>query len=325
MNDHFMNELRRDPDPRFTRELRERLLAQEKPRAIRALRPAPVLGFGLAAAVLVALFAFPAVRVSAQSLLDMFRVRKFAAVQFDESRFEKLQSLKGSDVLMVFDQHEVTQEPGPPARYASLEEGAAAAGLIARRPTFLPNGLAADTVTVEGASAGKLSVSEDKLRALLEALDLRDVSVPGGLDGKMVEVRKPPTLVQQFHGGRWRAALVQSKSPELSVPAGFDFERLAEVGLRVLGLDAAEARRVAQSTDWRSTLVVPVPLSASTFRQVTVHGQQGLLVTTSAEAGGEGRRHRDGSIVLWTEGEQVYGLLGNLGPADLLQMAESVQ
>jgi len=325
MDDRFMNELRRDPDPKFGRDLREKLRAQETPRSLPHLRPIPAVAFGLAAAVVVALFAFPSVRVSAQSLLDLFRVRKFAAVQFDPHRMEKLSSLKGDNVLMVFDTHEKLIEPGPPVTYPTLEAGAAAAGLTPMRPTDLPYGLVADTVMVEGEAAMRLSASESKLRALLEALDLRDVQVPAGLDGKVVEVHKPKILVVRYVNGRRHAALVQANSPEVSVPPGLDVPRLGEIALRILGLDAGEAHRVATSTDWRSTMVVPVPLDASTFRQVTVHGNPGLLVTTLGKPVGDRPGNPSGSIVMWTEQERVFGLMGNLSPNDLLQMAESVR
>lgn len=323
MDERFMNSLRRDPDAGFGRDLHQKLRAQETPRVLRVVRPAPALAFGLAVAVIVALFAFPSMRVSAQQMLDLFRVRKFAAVQFDEKRLEKLHEMKGDQSLMVFDTETIVKE-GPPQVVPTIEAGAALAGLDARRPTYLPNGLALDTVAVEGPGAARLTVNETKLRALLEALDLRDVAVPVGIDGKAIEVKKPAILVQQYKGGRFHAALVQAMSPEVSVPPGVDVERLGEIGLRILGLDAGEAHRVATATDWRTTLVVPVPINASTFRQVTVHGQPGLLVTTTMEAK-DGRPRRDGTVALWSENDRVFGLLGNLGADDVLQMAESVR
>ncbi|HEY2955845.1 MAG TPA: hypothetical protein VGK89_11425 [Candidatus Eisenbacteria bacterium] len=324
MDDRFMNELRRDPDPRFARELRARLRAQETQNPEPARRLGRTLAAVLAAALVVAPFAFPSVRASAQALLDLFRVRKFAAVQFDETRAEKLRQLGADKELMVFDRQETVRDPGAPEVVASVEAAAAAAGFQVSRPGYLPDGLTPDTVRVQGAGEARLSVSEAKLRSLLDALDLRDVALPSGLDGKVVEVRKPPIVIQQFHNGRLHATVVQSNSPELAVPAGLDIERLAEIGLRVLGLDPGEARRIARTTDWRSTLLVPVPINASTFRQVTVHSQQGLLITLSGRDG-EGDRRREGSIVLWSEGDRVFGVLGNLADKDLLQMAESVQ
>lgn len=325
MDDRFMNQLRRDPDPDFTRGLRTKLREQEPSPVFRAIRPAPAFVLGGVALAVIALFVFPEARVSAQAMLDLFRVRKFAAVQFDASRLEKLEKLESEQTLLVFDTHEKLVDAGPPQVMANLEAAAVVAGFTPRRATLMPNGIAADTILVEGPSAGRLSVSETKLRALLDALELRDVTVPAGLDGKIVELKKSPSVIQRFRGGRWKAALVQSKSPEMSVPAGLDIPRLAEIGLRVLGLDAGEARRVADNTDWRTTMVVPVPLTASTFRQITVHGQPGLLITTSADKDGDGRANRDGSVVLWTEGDQVFGLIGNLASEDALLMAESVQ
>ncbi len=325
MDDKFMETLRRDPDPKFADDLRGKLHAQPMPHSLRRVAPVPVFAGGIALAAIVALFAFPSVRVSAQNMLDLFRVRKFAAVKFDPARFDKLKStVKEDQALEVFD-HEKLQDPGPPQYFTSLAPAAAAAGLPASRPTYLPFGLVADTVTVEGEAAMRLTVHEAKLTALLQSLNLSDVQVPAGIDGKSVEVRKPRILIQRFVNGSRHAALVQSQSPEVQVPAGVDVERLGEIGLRILGLDAGEARRVATATDWRSTLVVPVPLTASTFRQVTVHGQPALLITTTGAPDGDRRGRQDGSICLWSESDRVFGMVGNVSENEILQMAESVR
>jgi len=326
MDDQFLNEMKRDPDPRFARELRQRLLAQGELRTTWSPRLVPSLAGGLLVGLVIGFFAFPSVRASAQAMLDLFRVRKFAAVKFDQSRIDKLKQLDHDKALMVFDTQETVHEPGPPQVVSSLEAAGAAAGMPVARPSYLPAGLSADTVRVEGAGEMRLSVSEAKLRALLDALDLHDVTVPSGIDGKVVDVRKPPIVIQQFRssGGHARATLVQSNSPEIAVPAGMDIARLAEVGLRVLGLDPSEAHRVATTTDWRTTVLVPVPMNASTFREVTVRSAQGLMITTAGQ-NVEGERQHEGTIVLWSEGERVYAVMGNVSNKDLLQMAESVQ
>lgn len=321
MDDRFLNELRAEPRPEFARALRRRLEAQERPEASRR-RLAPALAAAAAVAVVVALFAFPSVRASAQAMLDLFRVRTFAAVELDESRVEQLRALGGEGPMLVFDRHEV-RDAGPARPYPSIEAASAAAGIEVRRPTFLPGGMSPESVFVEGAGEARLSVNAARLRDVLTRLDLRDVEVPEGIDGRIIEVRKAPIVIQTFGSERHEAGLVQGPSPEVSVPAGLDVVRLAEVGLRVLGLDAGEARRVARSTDWRGTLLVPVPLNASTFRQVTVHGQPGLLVTRATRSS-QGRK-REGTLVLWTEGGRVYGLKSTLGPGDALQVAESVR
>ena len=324
MDDQFLNDQRRDPEPRFAKGLRERLRSQEKPSRGWAPRLAPALASAFAVVLAVALFTLPSVRASAQAMLDLFRVRKFAAVRFDEARIEKLREMDKDQAFVVFDRKDIVRDPGPPTVVPSVDAATAAAGFRAMRPSFVPAGLTPDTVWVEGAGEARLSVSESKLRAVLDALDLRDVTVPAGLEGKVVEVRKSPIVIQTFRNtGRLRAAVIQSVSPEVGVPAGMDIPRLAEIGLRVLGLDSGEAHRIATTTDWRTTLLVPVPINASTFRQVTVHGEQGLLITTSAMKDGD--RRREGTILLWSEGDRVYGVRGNLADRDLLQMAESLQ
>jgi hypothetical protein len=324
MDDRFLNQLRQDPDPGFARTLRAKLRAQEMPRA---LSPGltPMLAGGFALAVVVALFAFPSVRVSAQAMLDLFRVKKFSALPFDQTRIDKLQQLDKDRMLMVFDKTETIREPGPAQVVASLSAASSAAGFQVASPSYLPAGLTADTIRVDGAGEARVSVSEAKLRALLDALDLSDVQVPAGLDGKQIQVRTAPVVIQQFHGkGKLRAAVLQSNSPEIGVPAGIDVPALAEIGLRILGLDRSEAHHIATSTDWRTTLLVPVPLNASTFRQVTVRGNQGLMITTASKDP-SGDQRRAGTIVLWSEGDKVFATTGNLDNKDILQMAESVQ
>jgi len=107
------------------------------------------------------------------------------------------------------------------------------------------------------------------------------------------------------------------------MPAGWDLERLGEIGLRILGLDKGEAKRIAHATDWKSTLVLPLPMNASSFRQVSVRGQSGLLITT-ADRASDGKRHREGALLMWSEGGRVFCLEGNLSGPDLVQMAESI-
>lgn len=323
MDERMLHEFRRDPDPRFARELRGRLRRQEQ--AVRGYRAARLLAVACGVAVVAALFAIPSVRVSAQSFLELFRVRRFAAVEFNESRLESLRSMGKDRELLVFDRTEKLVDPGPPRYVPSREAATPEVGYAVSAPGYLPEGLAADSVFVQGEGAMRFSVSEAKLRSLLRQLDLNDVQVPAGLDGRWIEVRKPPVVVQKFRSPRdRRAVLIQARSPEVSVPSGWDVERLAEIGLRVLGLDEGEARRIARATDWRSTLLVPVPMNASKFRQVTVHGQQGLLITTTGDRAVDGRRQRDGTLLLWTEGDRVFCIQGNLSGPDLMQMAESV-
>lgn len=320
-DDKFLQEFRRDPPAGYARRLRETLREQEEGAPARGWRP--LLAAAALIAVVAALFAFPAVRAGAQSLLDLFRVRSFVAVPFDGARMDKLQALDRDHAMMIFDRKDVTQEPGPPMILGSVAAASGPAGFSVETPGYLPQGLALDTVAVSHEGRARLSVSAAKLRDLLASLDLRDVEVPAGLDGQEISVHTLPVVIQSYRSDRQRVALVQARSPEVSLPTGVELTRLGEIGLRILGLDASEARRIAASVDWRSTLLVPVPTNASSFRSVTVRGNPGLLITTTKPDGGD--RRRAGTMVLWTEGDRVFALHGTLGPADMMQVAESVR
>lgn len=323
MDERMLHEYRREPDPRFASDLRGRLRRLER-RGLPSRRTTRIFAALAAAAVITVVFAVPSVRVSAQAVLDVFRVKRFAAVEFKESRRDLLASIDKERGFLVFDRQEKVLDPGPPTYVASREAAAAQAGFEVSTPAFLPPGMAADSVFVQGEAAARMAVSEAKLRSLLERLDLRDVTVPTGLDGHWVELKKPPVVMQRFKSERRRAMFLQARSPEVTLPAGWDLAQLGEIGLRILGLDARAAKRIAKATDWRSTLLVPVPMNATSFRQVTVRGQSGLLITTTGEPAADGKRHREKTILMWSAGDRIYFLQGDLDGKELVRMAESV-
>jgi hypothetical protein len=103
-----------------------------------------------------------------------------------------------------------------------------------------------------------------------------------------------------------------------------DLARLGEIALRVLGMNETDARRMAERTDWRTTLIVPVPVSAGSFRSVEVNGARGLLVTYQEPATAD-RPARHGAMLLWSQNDDVFALSGNLESEDLVQMATSIR
>ena len=329
MDDRFLHEQRREPSPGYGRALRERLRDLEDQAPSRSRRLVPAFAGALAVALAAASFTIPAVRVAAQSALDLFRVRSFAAVEIDESRIQQLRALHdqadSDPAMLVFEKQEVLQDPGKAVEYASPDLAASAAGLPGlRKPASLPGGLTLSKVTATGEGAVRLTVRADRLRHVVEALGLTDVHVPAGLDGQQITVHMPSVVHQEYTNGNRRLALVEARSPEVSLPPGADLRQLGEIGLRVLGLDAAEARRVAASIDWQSTLIVPVPTNAASFQQVEVNGHKGLLVRCEATEV-NGQRRRGGIVVMWTDGERVLAVESNLPGPDVLEVAQSLR
>jgi hypothetical protein len=107
----------------------------------------------------------------------------------------------------------------------------------------------------------------------------------------------------------------------VSFPAGLDLAVLAEIGLRILGLDRVQAYRFANSIDWRTTLVVPVPANAASFREVNVQGQTALFIEAVGDAAGP----RNEAVIMWSREGNVYALRGALRAPELLEMAQTVQ
>jgi hypothetical protein len=269
-------------------------------------------------------FTFPAVRTAAEAFLDYFRVVNFAGVAFDPQRMAQLWSSSSVDLSALIGQ-QVTPAapPPPPVAYSTLEEASAAAGMRLHTPTWLPPGFTLTSIEVRGEHEFSVQGNTEKLQSVLDALGITDVSVPTALDGQTVSIRIPPVARLVYDDGQRQVTLTQSQSPVIALPAGVDVASLAEIGLRLLGLERAEAYRFAQSVDWRSTLLVPVPAATATFHQVEVQSGTGLVI--EAGQAREGLGGRGGSLVLWSNADTVYALGGPVRSTDTLQMAQSVQ
>ena len=326
MDDRFMLGLKRTPEPEFARRLRDRLRLAEEAEGDGGRKPVRwgvVLAPTVAVALIASVILFPSVRASAQAFLDLFRVRNFTAVSVSPDRLQQLKEAKLELKTMIGEKVETIREPGPFQNVDSPSQAGAAAGITVKVPTILPAGLKADTVSWRGPGEARVTADVQRLRQVLETLAIRDVTVPVALDGQRIDIRMPPVVVQRFKSERRQARLFQSRSPEVGLPSGVDLANLGEIGLRILGLSPAEARRLSQNIDWRTTMLIPVPGNAGSFRQVQVSGQPGLLVTHETTTP-EGRK-REGGIVLWSEGDMVYALGGDVFSADLLQMANSLR
>jgi hypothetical protein len=326
MSDEFMNMLRRDPPVEFARRLKSRLHAVDAQAEAEHRVPARAWRWLATAASVAALafaFTLPAVRSAAEAFLDYFRVVNFAGVAFDPQRAEQLWSSASIDLpTLISGQVSVSGPPTPPVAYSTLDEAGAAAQIHLRAPTWLPSGFQLTSVEVIGAHEFRVTGNTAKLEQVLTALDIDDVAVPVGLDGQVVTIDVPPVARILYDNGEKQIALVQSRGPVVSLPAGVDLASFAEIGLRLLGLGRAEAYDFAQRVDWRSTLLVPVPVAAATFHQVEVGNGTGLAIESGDSTGA---RRPGESVVLWSNGDAVYALRGTVRAADLLLMAQSLQ
>ena len=316
MDDQFMHALKTPPRPEFSNRLRERLAGTADPAAPESssrprwlLAAAVVLGVGL--------FALPSVRTSAQAFLNLFRVVNFTAVPVNVERINGL-AQNGLDLpTLIGQQVEVLEDAGAPQVVSTLDEAAAATRLPLKLPAVVPPGLIMSRIEVAGPKAARVKGDTRKLQDVMDALGITDLTIPDGLDGQLATLRTFASARVTYANGNTEVSFTQARSPEVTMPAGIDLAHLGEIGLRIVGLEAAEAHTLAEAIDWRGTLIVPVPAGVSSFRQVDIRGNRGLLVVS--------KQRREMKGVLWSAGGVVYGITGPLADDRLLQMAVSVQ
>lgn len=196
MDDRILHELRAAPPAEFAKGLRTRLQRQDRFEVLVEPRHKMTRLAALAAGavVVVALFAIPLVRASAQAFLNLFRVVNFTAVPVNVERLNQL-SQKGLDIgTLIGQQSEVLVEPGPARVFQSPVDAAKAAGIELKLPALLPPGVTMLRAEVDGERAARLTGDTRKLREVLDALGLNDVPPPAGLDGQVATVRVSPIV-----------------------------------------------------------------------------------------------------------------------------------
>jgi hypothetical protein len=330
MNDEFMLGGWRKPRPDFARGLRQKLdrleseaIVYQEPR-----RWTRYLAYAATLLLVFGAFTLPSVRAGARAFLDLFRVVNFAPVSVQESRVRQFNPGDNVDLpRLLGEQVVVLKEPTPPQQVSTLQEAASAAGVRVRLPAWLPVDLQQDLIEVMGEHALQVTVNTATMNSLIDALGIQDLRVPDEVNGKSATLRVHPIVRVDYAAsgdGPRRVILLQGRSPEATLPQGVDLASLAEIGLRIMGMEGAEAHRFANSVDWRTTLIVPVPANIATFRQIHVQGNPGLIIESvrteeEAEQGGA-RAH-----ILWSSGGSVFALAGSVRPEELFEIAQSVQ
>jgi len=258
----------------------------------------------------VALVAFPSVRAAASDFLGLFRVRQFAPISVSPQQLALLERL-GEEGLEP-GEFVVTREIGDPVNVDSPEAAAAVAGFT---PKALPNrGELIRTYVMTG-GAGHLVVNLAGARAIVEAAGADPLLLPDSLDGARVDVTVYDSVGQLYDNG---IMLVQAPSPDVNYPDDVDPTVLGEALLQVLGTEPGEARRIAQSIDWTSTLLLPIPQNLGTYREVSVDGVTGVVL--------EPFDPEDEAALLWQKDGMVYMMTaGRLSVDDLVAQANSLR
>ncbi len=268
------------------------------------------------------LFTIAPVREAAADFLSLFRIRKFAVIPLDQAQMDRLESL-AQQAEGAFGEPQIVREEGPTQVVAGASEAAALAGYPVRTPGRLPEGTRLEKIAVRSGPAMHFEFDRQAVATVLQAAGASTAGLPQA-DSIAFDVDVANAVLQQYQVAHpqssfSRLEFMQVPSPQVDLPAGIDPIALAKTGFLFLGMPAEDAERMANSIDWTSTLVIPLPADAGKAREVSVDGVTGLLVE-------DARNPFRSSAVLWERDGVLYFMSGsNMDQRVLLDAADSLQ
>jgi len=279
------------------------------------------VGLSLVLTLIIA-FSFAPVRVWGSEFLGLFRVKRISVLPVDITRLGELNddsTLARRISEMFSDSVTIHREPTPPQTVANAAEAAQVTGFAVRLWKDAPT---APVLTTQSGTAFEIVVNRDRAQAILNEAGRSDLQLPATLAGATIAV-DIPAGVSAAYGDCPRAdapegdaerripwsrlrscvILAQIPSPTVNTPPDVNVQELAEMGLQFMGMTAEEAHSLAQTVDWTSTLVVPLPQNAMEYKEVTVDGVKGYLFYRDPDDGVPAR-----CTLLWVKDGIIYAM-----------------
>ncbi|MER3467825.1 MAG: hypothetical protein C4312_04495 [Thermoflexus sp.] len=206
-----------------------------------------VLWILMGIAVALAFVLSPSLQRVAHAVLQGFRFRRVLVVPYTfampQASLENLRRILGGDLAV---------EGADPRLVQTPEEAETLLGFRIRR---LPGVEAFATLQVIPVTTVRWTVRLDHLREALHAVGADDVALPETLDGTAMTLTGGPVLLATLEHQGTPLGFLQAPLPALTMSPEGDVRPLAEATLRLMGMPAAEARRLANTVDWQTTLL----------------------------------------------------------------------
>ena len=300
----------------------------------------PAWAFVAVLALLVASLSLEPVRAFAGQFLGLFRVSSVQVVEIDPTMLGQLsgESALGNQISQMLSQSVTfTKKPTQPQVAQNAAQAGALAGFKVRLPASRTD---SPELIVSSGTAFQFVVDRKLAQSVLDQAGHKELQLPAALDGATIKVNIPagvsagygdcptPTGVgnnptnRKGSPGRLYAncvMLAQIPSPTVDTPPNLNVEQLAELGLQFTGMSAANAHAYAQTVDWTSTLVIPIPRNAAQYKQVQVDGVTGYLIQRPVDDAPQ-------YALVWVKNGIVYAIGGQGSDnATAIQMANSLQ
>ncbi len=313
-----------------------------------AKRLRPVWALAAIVVLLVTSMTIEPVRAFAGQFLGLFRVQNIEVITVDPTLLNQLttNNALGQQIgNLLSTSVTVTQKPQQPQSAKDAAQAGQMAGFQVRLPS---NRQDLSQLMVTGGSAFQFTVNRQRAQQILNEAGRSDLQLPASLDGATIKINIPkgisagygncPQLAtsdgpvgpsegaapgqRKVSGTRGMGnclVLVEIPSPTVDTPPDLNVEQLAEFGLQFTGMSAQQAQSYAQTVDWTSTLVVPIPRNAANYTQVNVDGVTGYLIQRSVEDAPE-------YALVWVKNGIIYAIGGQgANSAAATQMANSLK
>jgi hypothetical protein len=158
-----------------------------------------------------------------------------------------------------------------------------------------------------------MEMEGEGLALLVELAGMDPDAVPDDLEGAIYA--SAPAMVSIRND---EFQIMQVQEPTVEYPEGLEAEVVGEAGLRLLGVPAAKARRIAQEIDWSTTMLLPVPMDLTEIREVEIAGARAVYVAPK-----EGEGDQPAALLFQKEGV-VYMVTGSRSLRRLSDVAASM-
>jgi hypothetical protein len=185
-------------------------------------------------------------------------------------------------------------------------------------------------VTVLNGGTVRFTFDQAKARAYYAATGRQDVRLPDRFDGAALVLTIPTVVVLDYTGPFTVPILGQQSTTEgpvllvgqagqleASVEGKVTLEELREFLLSLPGLPPDTVRSLRAIHDWRTTLPIPLPVEMLRWRETTIAGVAGLMLTDSIVG--------IGNAAVWQRDGRIYGVAALGGEQGVRRVAEGLR
>jgi hypothetical protein len=278
------------------------------------------------AAVLVALLLLPNSGALANQFLSLFRVQQFQTVQVTKQDVQTLSSrpiptFQDMGTLQIQSDSLQTQDNLTQAQAAQM------VNFPMLVPHSLPRGISGtpDFSVIESGH-GTFTFSANKAHTFFVKNGYGNVNIPANLDGATFDVTTTAGVVIAYgNQTTTQFMVVEFPSPVVRATGSASLQELRDVALSIPGLPPQLVTQLRQIDLNSGVVPLPVP-SGIDSQSITVHGTQGLLLTSNISTTIQQlKKFPAGSAVVWQTHGIIYAVGGTISDTNqLLNSANSL-